>query len=205
MNRPAANPPEPGLDSGDVVRPFIVTGGRTRPDRPHLRIETLVSALPGALAAPLGHESRAIVELCLHPRSVAEIAALLPVPLGVARVLVSDLSADGYVYVHDQRYGWPPGATYGRQETYGRQDERSGGPYEHGEPHGRGEDRPYGLPPSPFDAPSPYDSPLDSPNGGQPGGPYGGRPDGPYDSPYDHDDRPTVALLERIRDSLLRL
>jgi hypothetical protein len=36
-----------------VVRPFIVTSGRTRPLRDDLRIETLVQAPPAALSAPL--------------------------------------------------------------------------------------------------------------------------------------------------------
>jgi len=38
-------------------------------------------------------------ELCRQPRSVAEIAAHLSVPLGVARVLVADLLDDGLVTV----------------------------------------------------------------------------------------------------------
>ncbi|MEY9968362.1 hypothetical protein ABIA33_006446 [Streptacidiphilus sp. MAP12-16] len=87
-------------ETGEVVRPFIVTSGRTRPLREELRLETLVSALPAALTAPLSFERLRIVELCQYPRSVAEISALLPVPLGVARVLVGDLSAERYVQVH---------------------------------------------------------------------------------------------------------
>jgi hypothetical protein len=79
-----------------LVRPFLVTGGRTRPLRDGLRIESLVSAQPAALSAPLRFELRRIVELCQQPRSVAEIAVRLGVPLGVARVLVADLVSGGY-------------------------------------------------------------------------------------------------------------
>ncbi|WP_371502670.1 DUF742 domain-containing protein [Kitasatospora sp. NBC_00374] len=93
------------FETGEVVRPFIVTGGRTRPVQEDLRIETLVSALPSALAAPIGFERHRIVELCQYPHSVAELAALLPVPLGVARVLVADLAAERYVRVHPQAAG----------------------------------------------------------------------------------------------------
>jgi hypothetical protein len=46
------------------------------------------------------HHRRMIVDLCAHPRSVAEIAALLAVPLGVARVLLGDLAGAGAVVVH---------------------------------------------------------------------------------------------------------
>jgi hypothetical protein len=87
-------------ETGEVVRPFIVTAGRTQPVQEELRIETLVSAPPSALSAPLNFERHRIVELCQYPRSVAELAALLPTPLGVARVLVADLAAERYVRVH---------------------------------------------------------------------------------------------------------
>ncbi|WP_405891434.1 DUF742 domain-containing protein [Streptomyces sp. NBC_00133] len=119
------NPAEDAFETGEVVRPFIVTRGRTRPVSNQLRLETLVSAAPAAMTAPLDFERQAIVELCQYPRSIAEIAALLPVPVGVARVLVADLSMDSHVRVHSHLCG--------------------------------------------------------------------------------HDDRPSVALLERIRDGLLRL
>jgi hypothetical protein len=80
-----------------VIRPFLLTGGRTRPAQEGLRVETLVQARTDALHANLRFEARQIVELCQQPISVAELAAALHVPLGVARVLVSDLVADGTV------------------------------------------------------------------------------------------------------------
>jgi hypothetical protein len=40
-----------------------------------------------------------VIELCRQPRSVAEVAALMAVPLGVARVLIGDLIEAGYVDV----------------------------------------------------------------------------------------------------------
>jgi hypothetical protein len=90
--------PAPAAEPDDVfLRPFMLTGGRTRPLHDGLRIETLVSALPAALSAPLRFELRRIVELCQQPLSVAEIAIRLGVPLGVARVLVADLVTDGYI------------------------------------------------------------------------------------------------------------
>jgi hypothetical protein len=86
--------------SDDVfIRPFLLTGGRTRPAREGLAIETLIQARPGAMTSLLRFEARQIVELCQQATSMAEVAASLRVPLGVARVLVSDLVADGSVTV----------------------------------------------------------------------------------------------------------
>ncbi|MFC0038360.1 DUF742 domain-containing protein [Actinomadura rayongensis] len=87
-------------DPDPILRPFIVTGGRTHPVDQRLRVETLVSAAPAALAAPLGFERRRIVELCRLPVSVAEIARGVGVPVGVARVLVADLLAERLVTIH---------------------------------------------------------------------------------------------------------
>jgi hypothetical protein len=73
------------------VRPFIVTGGRTRPRHDGMRIESLLLATPAALSAPLRFEQRRIVELAQRAVSLAEVAAALAIPIGVARVLASDL------------------------------------------------------------------------------------------------------------------
>jgi len=99
-----AQPEEAPADPSDelVIRPFMVTGGRTRPLQDGLRIESMVSALPAALSAPLRFELRRIVELCQQPRSVAELAVALGVPLGVARVLIADLLASNLVRAEDQ-------------------------------------------------------------------------------------------------------
>ncbi|MGI5130214.1 DUF742 domain-containing protein [Pseudonocardia sp. CA-107938] len=80
------------------VRPYVLTGGRTRASR-ELPIETLVSSgLPGGPPATV--EQRQVVDMCARPRSIAEVAALLGVPLGVARVLVADLADCGAITVH---------------------------------------------------------------------------------------------------------
>jgi hypothetical protein len=91
---------ETGAAEEGVLRPFIVTAGRTRPLLDGLRIETMIYALPAALSAPLKFERRQIVQLCQTPLSVAEIAAAIEVPLGVARVLIGDLVAGNFVSAH---------------------------------------------------------------------------------------------------------
>ncbi|MCD0448535.1 DUF742 domain-containing protein [Actinocorallia sp. API 0066] len=97
-----AVPTDDALDEpGSIVRPFIVTGGRTRPVDERLRVEQLISAAPAALSAPLTFERRQIVRLCQRPVSVAEVAGRLGAPVGVVRVLIADLAAERLVTVHD--------------------------------------------------------------------------------------------------------
>jgi hypothetical protein len=91
---------DPGADrtmDDVVIRPFLLTGGRTRPARDDLSVETLIQSDPSAATGSLRFEARRIVELCLQPKSVAELSAGLRVPLGVIRVLVADLVAEGRV------------------------------------------------------------------------------------------------------------
>jgi hypothetical protein len=85
--------------TSQLVRPYTWTGGRTT-SPVTLEVETLVSAT-GRPAGPAGPaEHRTILRLCATPRSVAELAALLKMPLGVTRVLLGDLAAAGNVAVH---------------------------------------------------------------------------------------------------------
>lgn len=91
---------EPEAERSSLVRMYAVTGGRTAP-RSNLAMEALVSSATSAQLGPTyAREYRAISELCRQVRSVAEISALLSVPLGVARVLVADMEADGLVKVY---------------------------------------------------------------------------------------------------------
>ena len=82
------------------IRPYAWTGGRTRSTH-RLELETLVSTSEmcrPAMVQRLEHHS--IAELCRHPRSVAEVGAMLAVPLGVARVLLGDMADLGLITVH---------------------------------------------------------------------------------------------------------
>jgi hypothetical protein len=85
-----------------VVPVYALTGGRTRSRGGDLHLETLVTTteLGRASSARLRFEHARIVDLCRRPVSIAEVAAYLRVPLGVARVLVSDLHADRMLTVH---------------------------------------------------------------------------------------------------------
>ncbi|WP_372441833.1 DUF742 domain-containing protein [Actinoplanes campanulatus] len=90
------------MDEDPVIRPFMLTGGRTEPLQDGIRIETLLHAAPAALSAPLRFESRRIVELAQAPMSVADLSVALRAPLGVVRVIVADLITQGYLSVEDQ-------------------------------------------------------------------------------------------------------
>ena len=93
-----------------LVRPYAVTGGRTQP-RYQLQIEAMVAASHyGARdLSVLAPECQAILGFCRDWRSVAEISAVLRLPLGVARVLVADMAVEGLVRVHqiDHAQGRP--------------------------------------------------------------------------------------------------
>lgn len=87
---------EQGEGLGARLRPYALTGGRTRPVA-DLPLETLIRTTPqGQSAVPrLVLEHKTIATMCTNPLSIAEISAHLKVPLGVVRVLVGDMTADG--------------------------------------------------------------------------------------------------------------
>ena len=86
-----------------VVPVYAFTRGRTRAVGQEFPLEAVVTATGlsfTAAGASLQMESRAIVEMCARPMSLAEVGAALQVPVGVARVLVGDLANGGYLDVH---------------------------------------------------------------------------------------------------------
>jgi hypothetical protein len=95
MNRDA-------VDGGRVVPTYALTRGRTRSVGRDLPLETLVTATDFGMQrhSSLQTERRMILDLCAGPMSIAEIAAHIRIPVGVARVIVSDLASGGYLAVH---------------------------------------------------------------------------------------------------------
>jgi Protein of unknown function (DUF742) len=95
-------------NSGPLVRPYAVTGGRTEPaDGEKL---DLISVIVGAGDDPgdgdrigLSPEHRRILSLCREPATVADIASDTALPLGVVRVLLADLIVAGRAHVMPQR------------------------------------------------------------------------------------------------------
>lgn len=89
-----------------LVRPYAVTRGRTKPSY-QLQIETMVSAAryDARDLSVLSPECQSILGYCQDWRSVAEISAVLRLPLGVARVLIGDMAVDGLLRVHQADHG----------------------------------------------------------------------------------------------------
>jgi hypothetical protein len=90
---------EPEVEAS-LVRPYILTAGRTN-TRVTLPLEAPIRTLDfGPAPRWPGHDVRAkILGLGVDSPSVAEIAARLSLPLGVARVLIGDLVTQGYARV----------------------------------------------------------------------------------------------------------
>jgi hypothetical protein len=90
-------------EAGPVVRPYAVTKGRTAP-----AAGTSLGLIDVVVAAPdpdrpaslrLGPEHRQILARCGRPITVVDLASDLDLPVGVVRVLLSDLSQHGMVRV----------------------------------------------------------------------------------------------------------
>lgn len=79
-----------------LCRPYVLTGGRTRGRGVDIPLEAVALTVGPAWESGrrVPPEAFDIAELCNNPRSVAEIASRLALPLGVVRVLVADLAAD---------------------------------------------------------------------------------------------------------------
>jgi hypothetical protein len=96
----------PADQNSSLVRPYAVTGGRTKPSY-QLQIEAMVSAshYEARDLSVLSPECQSILGYCRDWRSVAEISAVLRMPLGVARVLIGDMAMEGLVRVHQADHG----------------------------------------------------------------------------------------------------
>ena len=85
--------------SGRLVRPFALTGGRTRPSRADFTLITTVTAVdpPPELAPRPQAEQTRILRRCARPVAVAELAALLDLPVSVVVIMLCDLLESGRI------------------------------------------------------------------------------------------------------------
>ena len=102
-------------DSGPIVRPYALTGGRTEPATGEILdlIAIVVAARTGLRTddlAGLSPEHRRILALCGQPATVADVASDTALPLGVVRVLLADLLLQGRLSVMRQQAGERPSA-----------------------------------------------------------------------------------------------
>ncbi|MFF1324024.1 DUF742 domain-containing protein [Streptomyces chartreusis] len=88
--------------AGRLVRPFTLTGGRTRPSRSDFTLITTVTAVdPPPKRAPRPQpEQVRILRRCARPIAVAELAAHLDLPVSVVAIMLCDLLEAGLITVH---------------------------------------------------------------------------------------------------------
>jgi hypothetical protein len=89
-------------EAGPIVRPYALTGGRTRPKGETFDLMSMITAVRGVPVDPdeLEPEHLMLLSLCRLPTSVADLAADLDLPLGVVRILLSDIRERGLITVH---------------------------------------------------------------------------------------------------------
>lgn len=102
---------------GRLIRPYTITGGRTGGESPPIALEALVKSTP--LGTQIKHQFRweaaRVIDLARTDTALVELAARLDVPIGVARVVVADLSQRGAVTIIEPRGGLEadePGTEY---------------------------------------------------------------------------------------------
>jgi hypothetical protein len=88
-------------DAGPVVRPYALTGGRTRPTGESFDLLALVASndlnsIDDVLLEP---EYLEVMRQCRQPKPVADLASDLDLPLGVVRILLSDMRERGLVTI----------------------------------------------------------------------------------------------------------
>ena len=83
-----------------ALRPFLLTGGRTRAAVSGLQFETLVEPSTTNSVDDLRFEAAEVMRLCDHAISVAEISAHLSIPLQSTMVLIGDLISSGHLRAH---------------------------------------------------------------------------------------------------------
>ena len=91
--------PDSDMPNGSAVRAYAMTGGRAYVSV-HLEFETMLQATADGREAltAIRFERADIVRQCQsEPQSVAELSARLHLPIGVVRVVASDLIAEGFL------------------------------------------------------------------------------------------------------------
>jgi Protein of unknown function (DUF742) len=89
-------------DAGPVVRPYALTGGLTRPSGQRFDLLDMVRTArrTGGDPPQLTPEQAEMLQRCEMPVPIAELAGGLNLPIGVIRILVSDLRERGLVTIH---------------------------------------------------------------------------------------------------------
>jgi Protein of unknown function (DUF742) len=91
-------------EAGPVVRPYALTGGRTRHTGESFDLVATVAATRATRAfadlATLAPEHISVLRLARAPTTVADIASDVDLPLGVVRIILADLRELGLVAIN---------------------------------------------------------------------------------------------------------
>ena len=92
-----------GREAGPIVRPYAVTKGRTAPAAGSYvgLIDVVTAVADPQLPADtrLSREHRQLLSYCRQPITVVDLASDIDLPVGVVRVLLSDLRQYGALRV----------------------------------------------------------------------------------------------------------
>lgn len=83
--------------TGGLVRPYLLTGGRTMSDKADVPIDATLRTTASGRSVLGGRptEQRRLLDLCREPRALAQAAGEMELPIGVVRVLAADLVGEG--------------------------------------------------------------------------------------------------------------
>lgn len=89
-------------EEDSLVRPFLLTKGRTRSTGVPVVMESLIdrNSVEDDAYRRMDRTKRDIYDLLSERLSAAEVSAKLKLPLGVICVLVGDMGGDGVLQVH---------------------------------------------------------------------------------------------------------
>ncbi|NBM18904.1 DUF742 domain-containing protein [Streptomyces sp. GC420] len=94
------DPDEQEPEAAELVRPYVITNGRGLPEDDQFSLITLVTAAADPQLRPghLSPEKQSVLDLCSGGYlSVAEIAGHMRLPMGVVKILLSDLAEGGHL------------------------------------------------------------------------------------------------------------
>ena len=105
---PAVDPSDdlrPHRGFSPVVRPYALVRGRTKPTGESLDVISMAYSLRISVPDPadLEPEHLALLRRCAVPMSVADLASVFDLPLGVIRVLLADLRDRELIRIHRPR------------------------------------------------------------------------------------------------------
>ncbi|RCG30168.1 DUF742 domain-containing protein [Sphaerisporangium album] len=95
------------IDDGPVLRPYALTRGRTPPPATSFDLLCLIvsTEVEPPVGADLGPEHHRLLRLVRRARRLVELAADTDLPLGVLRLLLTDLQTHDLITAH------PPATT----------------------------------------------------------------------------------------------